>query len=372
MEDSMSESPSSRFVPLLETLEDRSLLTASFSQVGGTLTIVNNGNLGVSDNGSSGTGNVTVFPSLQAPMTFNNVSRIIIQDTGPNDAIAYQLVGNLTGARRVDVDLGTGNDSFIADLGGSLLASTQMLINVTGHNGPDRIQEVVSGNLFDGSSLGFSADGGTGNTQFTSIVTGTLFTNARNVLNINGGPGNNFFAGLVSGPMLTGSSTDWNVNIGPGNDTMIAYLTTQLSVAASLRLNLIGSGSDVINVGADGMVVSPGASLSYALVSGNASSSISDFFHGVLQGTVTQVAVGGDRNDSITQVTLLDPGSTTSNGGVNSFVEGNGGNDSLLNVVRPSSNRQGVSAVLDGGSGFNIGRINRLVHVRNCQVIIHV
>ena len=92
----------------------------------------------------------------------------------------------------------------------------------------------------------------------------------------------------------------------------------------------------------------------------------------MLQGSLTQIAVGGNGGDMISQQTLLSDGSTTSNGGVTSFVFGNGGNDNLLEVVRPSALRRGVDAVLDGGSGFNIARVNRPVHVRNCQVIIHV
>jgi hypothetical protein len=368
----MPGSPSSRFLPILEALEDRSLLTATFTNVNGTLTIVNNGNLAVVDNGTSGTGNVTVFATGQGPMTFDNVTHIIVQDTGTRDGISYQLAGNLTAARRVDVDLGTGNDTFIAALGGSLLANTRMAINVAGRSGRETIQETVNGNLFDGSALTFNANGGTSNTLFTSIVTGALFANARNVLNVNGGPGNNTFAGLVTGPLLTGSGTSWNVNIGSGNDVLSAYVTTQLSVGASFSLGLFGTGRDTINVGADNMVVAPGASLVMALVSGNLSSSISDFFRGVMQGTVTQVAAGGNGGDTISQQTLLSDGSTTNFGGVNSFVIGNGGNDNLLEVVRPSSLRRGVDAVLDGGSGFNIARVNRPVHVRNCQVIIHV
>jgi hypothetical protein len=340
--------------------------------VAGTLTIVNNGALTVVDNGSSGAMNVTVNASGQAPMTFDAISRIIIQDTGGNDLIQYQLVGNLTGTRRVDVDLGTGTTWFVATLNGSLLANTQMLINATGHSNRNMIQEFVNGNLFDGSSLTFNASGGNAGNLITSLVLGAMFANSRNVLNVTGGPGNDTFAGAFFGPMLTGASTSWNVGTGAGSDTQIAYLSTQLSFAATFRLNFSGSGSDVINVGADNMVVSPGAAVGIGILGGSGSDSISDFFRGLLLGSVTQIAVGGKSNDVIAQQTLLSPGSTTANGGILSFVEGNAGNDDLLEVVRPSALRQGVGALLDGGSGFNIGKANRPVRVVNCQVVIPV
>jgi hypothetical protein len=372
MENNMPLSLRNRFVPTIEHLEDRSLLTAVTMVNGSTLTIVNNGNLAVSDNGTSGTMNVTVIASGQAPISFDSINRIIIQDIGSKDAIAYQLVGNLTGTRRVDVDMGTGNNSFIASLGGSLLANTQMLIDVTGHTNRDVIQEAVTGNLFDGSSLTFNVSGSTASNLITSVVLGAMFSNSRNVLNVTGGPGNDLFAGAFLGPMLTGATTQWNVNLGGGSDTFSAYLSTQLSFAAAFRLNFSGAASDLMNVGADNMVVAPGATLGIGLVGGNGANSISDFFRGVLLGSVTQIALGGNSNDVIAQQTLLSPGSTTANGGITSFVEGNGGNDNLLEVVRPSALRFGVNAVLDGGSGFNIGKANRPVRVVNCQVVIAV
>jgi hypothetical protein len=365
-------SPSHRFVPVLESLEDRSLLSAVATASRGTLTIVNSGGLAVVDNGTNGAGNVTVFASGQAPMMFDAITHIVIDSVGSRDTIAYQLTGDLTGTRRVDVDLGTGKDSFIASLGGNLLARSQMLINVTGHNGQDTIQEAVAGNLFDRSALTFNANGSTAGNTITAVVTGTMFSNSANVLNVNGGPGNDTFLGLFLGAMLNGSSTQWTVNGGAGSDILGAYVSTQLSSSASFRLLFAGTASDVINVGADNMVVAPGAFLSIGLVGGNGSNSMSDFFRGVLQGAVVQVAVGGNGRDVIQQQTLLDPGSTTLGGGIASFVEGSGGDDNLLEVVRPSSLRQGVNAVLDGGSGFNIARVNRPVHVRNCQVILSV
>jgi hypothetical protein len=374
MENNMALSLRNRFVPKVEHLEDRSLLTVMtfVNNNTHTLTIINNGNLAVVDNGTSGKGNVTVNVPGQAPVAFDSISSIIIMDVGNPDAMAYQLTGNLTGPRRLDVDMGTGNNSFIASLGGSLLANTSMLINVTGHTNRDVIQEAVTGNLFDGSSLTFNVSGSTSSNLITAVVLGSMFGNSRNVFNATGGPGNDFFAGAFLGAMLNGSTTQWNVNLGGGSDTFSGYLTSQLSFGAAFRINFSGSASDLMNVGADNMVVAPGASLSMGLVGGNGPDSISDFFRGVLLGSLAQVAIGGNSNDAIAQTTLLSSGSTTANGGVVAFVEGNGGNDNLFEVLRPSALRAGVNALIDGGSGFNIARRNAPVRVVNCQVVIPV
>jgi hypothetical protein len=304
-------------------------------------------------------------------MSFDNIRRIILNSTSSSDQLAYQLVGNLTGPRRLDVDLGNGRDSFVALIGGSLLPGAGLEMNVTGHNGRDTVQESVTGNLLDGSALVFNVNGSRASNQVGAFSTGALFPNARSVVTFNGGPGNDTFLGAFSGPMFANSAVVWRINGGSGNNTLSGFLSTQMFPGAVFLMGLLSAGPSTTTVIADNMTVGPGAFFGALVVGGNGPNTLTNGFKGLVLGGVWQVSLGSNSPDVISQRTLLDPGSDIA-GGVTSVVEGSGGNDNLLDEIRPGSLRRGVTALLDGGPGFNIGRATRNVRVRNCQVVIRI
>src|SRR5579884_2527155 len=105
-----------RFVPRVEALEDRCVPACNFIVRGSTLLVTapagttpTNDTVILSDNGGNAANNVVGF--CRAPF-FPNVPISNIQVlTGTGDErVVYNLVGDLTNARTVNVNFGSGND----------------------------------------------------------------------------------------------------------------------------------------------------------------------------------------------------------------------------------------------------------------------
>lgn len=160
--------------PRLETLEDRAVpAVISQTYIPGT------GSMGtgiivcdsasdtivVTDNGTDSPGNVRVTVN-GVPYNFPRpVWELRVYSGGGNDRVTYNLTQPLTSAgyyHEFEVYLGSGSDSFTANIPGLAGGAAGMNFYVDGQDGNDTIRANVYGTLASGTSLGFGLTGGTG------------------------------------------------------------------------------------------------------------------------------------------------------------------------------------------------------------------
>jgi hypothetical protein len=215
-----------RFVPRLEVLEDRQLLTANFTVAGNTLIIqapTTNRSPGesvtVTDNGGTGINNIVAVSG--APFVPNvHIDNVFFSGGRGNDRFSYNLTAELNGNRLISVDLGAGNNRFSATVRRDLLARSNLNVNVVSGAGIDNLRMTQIGGLQAGAIVAFSADAGAGddviNFQTTSFV--AINSGACIFLTLNGGAGtdhvNAIYAGRQDGTLaLTADG-------GAGNDNV--------------------------------------------------------------------------------------------------------------------------------------------------------
>jgi hypothetical protein len=158
-----------RFLPGVEALEGRLVPAVNFIVQGSTLFIVGPTTRGaggqqiiITDTGGSGPNNVTAF-STQPFFPNVPISNVVVSTGRADDRVAYNLIGDLTTARLIDVSPGGGADQFTATVRRSLLAGSSLTINAHGGPGPDTLEAVVIGSLAANSRLAFNYDGGSAN-----------------------------------------------------------------------------------------------------------------------------------------------------------------------------------------------------------------
>jgi hypothetical protein len=125
--------------PRVEALEDRCVPThASLS--GGILTVTGtagNNTVVIQDNGN---GDLTVSGDGMSASNCSNVYRINIDMKGGKDSVTYKQNGNRTRSMDLNVQLGTGNDTFLAYVNGNVNAGRTLDVNVDGGWGKDWIK----------------------------------------------------------------------------------------------------------------------------------------------------------------------------------------------------------------------------------------
>ena len=218
--------------PRLEPLEGRNLMAASASQVGfkevanGSVVdlIITGTNkadvIGISDNGTGATGNITVsFGGGQTYVSQSVISVIEVQGKGGNDQVTYNLNGNLIADRSVVVDLGAGNDQFTANLTGAEAAPTGLDLEAYGDAGNDQLTINQPGMVQSGSVIPY-LDGGAGNDTLTYNGTGTVVPGASLLPGLSGGTGNDTIKSSYTG--IIGGNYIYNLTIdgGAGNDNI--------------------------------------------------------------------------------------------------------------------------------------------------------
>jgi hypothetical protein len=221
-----------RFVPRLEALEQRSLLSCTVTFNQGVLLIKGDAqanHVKVFDNGlNSGSplANVSVACDGQSQQ-FAHVQVIKVRTLGGNDTVRYELSQPLVGFRAVEVDLGGGDDAFTANLRSHLTAFSHLDLEVRGDSG--------------------RASG-----------TDTLVLNAVNVTidgeldaNLDGGAGNDRI--FVSQQGLVGGQVELVANGGPGNDKVIAGLSLAPLSNGIISAHVLGSnGNDRLQLNVTG------------------------------------------------------------------------------------------------------------------------
>jgi hypothetical protein len=179
------------FVPRLEALEGRCLpapctitaLPGGLLQVRGTN---GNDNIQVLDDGTAGVNNVVVVCRGRTMTPGEAITTVDVHTRRGNDQVSYVLSGPLlTGVTRtVNVDLGSGHDSFAAKLRAGLLARSSLTINANGGAAGDKLTlSAGSVDISGGALLTANLLGGTGpnliRANYAGRLVGTLVLFAR-------------------------------------------------------------------------------------------------------------------------------------------------------------------------------------------------
>lgn len=199
-----------RFVPELEALEDRQLLSG-YSVHGEVLRITGSNaadTVAITDNGTGSAGDIRFSLNGSTTTISDYISLIKVDTGGGNDTVTYTLTGDLNlqafgSGRHVWVDLGTGDDTFWGQAHHDLLSSdrdyghfvaeTLLDISVAGCKGKDTLSMSAYGNtgikIHRNAMLNVLLDGGKGDHDLvTTNIIGEL--DGYVGLGLAGGPGN--------------------------------------------------------------------------------------------------------------------------------------------------------------------------------------
>jgi hypothetical protein len=242
-----------RYVPLVESLEERQLLAVNFIVNGTTLFIkggttpnlVENERIVINDDGSNNPNNITVSTAT-APFHPNvPITSVMLQTGAGNDRITYNLTGDLVGSRLINASMGRGNDHFNATLRRNLLPNSSLSILARGQKGTDHLQATLIGSVATKANLQLNFDGGPGQ-NFLNVLS-TNFVTVQD--------------GASVGLVMTGA--------GPSaSDQMFIQYAGRLD--GTLGLTALGGDRDVnnITVGFDLLTGSRGTVLPGSLVRG--------------------------------------------------------------------------------------------------------
>jgi hypothetical protein len=290
-----------RFNPRLEALEDRALMAVAVNFAGGVLTFTGaaaNETLTMNDNGS---GTVAFTATGAGSSSFNGVDRIVINLKGGNDTVTYNLNGPLSTARRIDADLGAGNDRFRANLGGQdLLADLDL--DIKGAAGNDRVELNQIGRISANDKLSAKVTGNGGEDRVTATMVGDVQGRA-----------------------------EFDVRGGSDSDSFTLNALSDVDV----------SSNGVLDVRSDD------AALNFD-------------YRGELDGRLLLDAIGASGQDTLTADLTLDAGSTGGAGdtGNAAKIDGRGGRDTLRFTVVNNSGSPATATVfaqIDGGTGRDVG-----------------
>jgi hypothetical protein len=257
----------------------------------------------------AGQGNVTATVvdghGHKTTVTGKNVQEIEIRSTTGNDRIDYQLTGPLAKSEKIDLALGSGYDQVNLNFSPGVSAPS-LAINLNGGKGSDDVN--ASFGAIRNTDLTFNATVGAGVDHFQAGLNGNLTGTANVLLKVTGG---HSYDGIKIG--------------AHGN------------IAASARLAIDAEGAP----GTDTIHVD---------------------YTGQLAGRLSVLAKGNQQFDWIESNINLAAGSK---GSLDAKVQGGRGDDLLILRVKGATKQlHSLSALLDGGAGYNIG-----VHTANVKVV---
>jgi hypothetical protein len=200
-----------RLAPGLELLEGRALLSGIGSQIGisegmssGTPTLLILGTnksdvINVTDNGTGQPGNVTVTDGKGDRYTSRTgIQEIEVVSRAGNDQISYTLTGPLMAVQSVLVYLGSGTDSFVANVNGAVDNTAGLDIEGYAGSGTDTMTINQSGQIMEGTFIPYLA-AGPGRDTLTYNGTGPINGNASINPAFSGGGGNDTIVSNYSG-----------------------------------------------------------------------------------------------------------------------------------------------------------------------------
>ncbi|HVK07644.1 MAG TPA: hypothetical protein VM597_02590 [Gemmataceae bacterium] len=184
----------------------------------------------------NGTGTLVVQATGNPTQTFPGIANVFVGTGAGSDRVVYNLTRNLlAGQQRVlTVDLGTGNDSWTANLfnprsgvGSDLLAGSSLIMGITGGDGRDQmlINAQRDVDVGVGARLKMIQFGNAGNDVIRGYYRGEN-DGAVAIRDFDGGSGDDIIRGLIQEDV---GSTGVSAGIehgGEGNDQMALILNT--------------------------------------------------------------------------------------------------------------------------------------------------
>jgi len=178
----------SRFIPRLESFDDRSLPSVTITESGGFLQITGDNKdntIAIMDDGTSNAGNVTVLADGQMFRSTVAIADIVVRTLGGKDTVDYTLApGALVGSRTVVADLGRRPDSFAAHIDGvSVAPDCHLVIQAFGGAGNDTFSlDAQNVNVGSNGVLEVDLVGGRGTDVFNvnylpGVIDGTVAIN---------------------------------------------------------------------------------------------------------------------------------------------------------------------------------------------------
>ena len=325
--------------PRLEALEDRHLLSVTFSQVGDVLTIkgdAKNNTVTVWDDGSDAPNNITAKGDKKLFTSSSAVHTINIDTGAGNDTINYQIGDLNWSSRNITINAGVGNDKVTLTTG-TLNSKFQAYVDLGPGN--DTYQGSTDGaNLYTPDEVEIIVEGGAGNDKMTFS----------NLSDLDGG--GTYYAALGG---------------GSGNDTLKLTNQANLTTGTQAMLELRGgSGNDHLTLSSAGALeVGPGTTKPHLIMVADGESGndvINTTFQGAVNsGYVATADTGGSGDDQITmnvQASVASlPGSPST---LEEDVTGDAGNDKI--TVNNTVNLNGLQEVLiDGGDGADTINYNQ-------------
>src|SRR5262245_51969095 len=140
-----------RSSPRIEVLEDRCLLACNIGPNAGSVITVKGdekaNTVVITDNGTDGNGNITIQCGSLSRTFDGPVSAIRVNTRGGKDSVTYNLASGLAAGvnREVEVELKQGNDTFVANLSGTvagpsgMLSAAELQLDVHGNQGKDKL-----------------------------------------------------------------------------------------------------------------------------------------------------------------------------------------------------------------------------------------
>jgi hypothetical protein len=132
-----------RFIPRLESFDERSLPSVTIIESGGDLQLIGDdaGNsITIQDDGTANPGNVIVVADGVTYQSTGAIDFIVIQTGRGVDIVDYTMTGVLVGSRTVIADLGARADTFTAHVSGATVGpDSRFIIQAFGDGGGDHL-----------------------------------------------------------------------------------------------------------------------------------------------------------------------------------------------------------------------------------------
>jgi hypothetical protein len=188
---------------LLETLEQRRLLSASVDLTDGLLTVSGDSNADQIEVRMLADGSVEVATEGNAPTTHKGVQQLAIDAGAGHDSIQLTLDSVPEGSPLImSIDAGDGNDSLALGAAKGATFADQVMLDLQLGAGNDALAANLDGATFS-SMFDLLADGGSGDDQVdVSMNDATLDGAAITSLLLNGGEGADRFEVLMNDPTL--------------------------------------------------------------------------------------------------------------------------------------------------------------------------
>jgi hypothetical protein len=324
------------FSGFIERLEGRCCPSCTIIASGGTLLILGDDAPDTVEITDDGAGGVSVeCDGVVSP--FEGIQRLVVKTRGGDDSVTYQLTNDLTTPRRIQMELGDGED--FADI--NFNASFQRPAPTVTLTKP--LLVTLLGGADDDAVVA----------RFGNVDIFSLPSNLKAVFNAHLGDGDDSFDAFLEGD-ITGGPMKLNIQGGEADDSLNIYARTDVENGpgsggqAKLALNLRGqSGNDFIGVDYEGKLrrLEGGFKIYFQIQ-----------------------AEGGAGDDTIAVDYVAD---TFFNQYLPVYLFGNEGDDNItLNFEVTGGTFEGANFQrIDGGTGFDFFDTNNpdLVLVMKCE-----